>query len=271
MKKIILALILLAVFVCSSTSASAGNIVIKGSTTVLPIAQKVVEAYMKEKPEIKISLSGGGSSEGFKALIDGSTDIANASRFIKDKELSMCMEKGVFPVPFAVAYDSIIPVVHPENSLTDISLDQLKAIYKGEIINFKEIGGPDREIVVISRDTSSGTFEIWEEKVMKKEKVTPKAQVMASNGAIAQAVSKNKYAIGYIGIGYLNQNLKSLTVGGIQGSEETTLNGTYPISRALFMFTNGWPKGEVLEFINFTLHPEKGQKYVSESGYVRLY
>lgn len=271
MKKISLALILLAVFVCSPIAAFAGNIVIKGSTTVLPIAQKVVEAYMKEKPEVKISLSGGGSSEGFKALIDGSTDIANASRFIKDKEISMCTEKGVFPVPFAVAYDSIIPVVHLENSLTDITMDQLKAIYKGEITNFKEIGGPDREIVVISRDTSSGTFEIWEEKVMKKEKVTPKAQVMASNGAIAQAVSKNKYAIGYIGIGYLNQELKGLTVGGIQGSEETTLNGTYPISRALFMFTNGWPKGEVLEFINFTLHPEKGQKYVSESGYVRLY
>jgi phosphate transport system substrate-binding protein len=249
----------------------AENLVIKGSTTVLPIAQKVVEAYMKENPEVKISLSGGGSSNGIKALIDASTDVANASRFIKDQEVALAVEKGIYPVPFAIAYDSIIPVVHPSNTLTNITMDQLKAIYIGEITNFKDIGGPDLQIVVCSRDTSSGTYETWEGKVMKKERVTPRAQVMASNGAVAQAVSKNKYAIGYIGIGYLNPGVKALTVNSIEGSEKTTLDGTFPISRPLFMFTNGWPKGETLNFINFVLNPKKGQEHVAASGYVRLY
>ena len=249
----------------------AETIVIKGSTTVLPIAQKAVEAYMKKKPEVKISLSGGGSSNGIKAIIDGSTDIADASRFIKDKEVSMAVEKGVYPVPFAIAYDSIIPVVHPSNPVNNLTLDQLRAIYKSEVTNWKEVGGPDLKIVVNSRDTSSGTYETWEERVMNKERVTPAAQVMASNGAVAQAVSTNKYAIGYIGIGYVNESVKALTVNGIKGSEETTLDGTFPISRPLFMFTNGWPKGEVLNFVNFMLNPKQGQEMVAESGYVRLY
>src|SRR5210317_81685 len=135
---------------------------------------------MKAHPDVNISLSGGGSSNGIKAIIDGSTDIANASRFIKSKEVALANEKGVYPVPFAVAYDSIIPVVHPSNNLDAITLAQLKDIYMGKISNFKAIGGPDLKIVICSRDTSSGTYETWEGKVMKKERVTPRAQVMAS-------------------------------------------------------------------------------------------
>ena len=272
MKKSLVALIaVLTALVLVGTPALAGNIVIKGSTTVLPIAQKVVEAYMAAHPETKISLSGGGSSNGIKAIIDNSTDIANASRFIKDKEVKMAVDKGVYPVPFAIAYDSIIPVVHPSNNIDNLTVEQLREIYQGKIRNFKEVGGPDLQIVVVSRDTSSGTFETWEGKVMEKTKVTPRAQLLASNGAVAQAVAKNKYAIGYIGIGYLNDSVKPLTVNGIEGTEETTLSGVFPISRALYMFTNGWPTGEVLKFMNFVLNPKTGQNYVAESGYVRLY
>ncbi len=259
-----------AITLCATT-ATAGNLVIKGSTTVLPISQLAVEAYMKANPDVNISLSGGGSSNGIKAIIDGSTDIANASRFIKSKEVNLAHEKGVYPVPFAVAYDSIIPVVHPSNNLTNITLAQLKDIYMGKVKNFKEIGGPDLKIVICSRDTSSGTYETWEGKVMNKERVTPAAQVMASNGAIVQAVSNNKHAIGYIGIGYLNSNVKGMKVNGVEGTKESTLNGTFPISRPLFMFTNGWPTGDTLNFVNYMLHPEKGQKMVAEAGYVPLY
>ena len=151
----------------ASNMVWAGNLVIKGSTTVLPIAQKVVEAYMKQNPDVKITLEGGGSGNGIKALVDGTTDIANSSRFIKDKEVSQAVEKGRYPVPFAVAYDCIVPVVHPSNPLTNITLEQLKKIYKGEIKNWKELGGPDSPVVVISRDTSSGTYEVWEEKVLQ--------------------------------------------------------------------------------------------------------
>jgi phosphate transport system substrate-binding protein len=226
---------------------------------------------MKVNPEVKISISGGGSGNGIKALIDGSTDIADSSRFIKPKEVKLAVEKGRYPVPFAVAYDCIVPVVHPSNPLENLSMDQLKALYKGEIKNWRDIGGPNRKIVVISRDTSSGTYEVWHKKVMKKERVFPGALLQASNGAIVQAVSKNKNAIGYVGLGYLDNNVRALTVDGIMGSEETTLNGTYPICRPLYMFTAGWPKGDTLNFINFVLHPQKGQKYVGDAGYVPLY
>ena len=260
----------LSVFVFTTGFALAEKIVIKGSTTVLPIAQKCAEAYMVDKPDVKISISGGGSGNGIKAVIDGTTDIGDASRFIKGKEVKLAMEKGVYPVPFRIAYDCIIPVVHPSNNLENITLVQLRAIYKGEIKNWKKVGGPDRKIVVISRDTSSGTYEVWNKKVMKKEKVFPGALLLASNGAIVQAVSKNKNAVGYIGIGYLDSSVKPLTVNSIKGSAKTTLSGTFPISRPLFMFTTGWPKGETLNFINFVLSPN-GQRLVWSSGYVPLY
>ena len=127
----IISVITLLVF-CFSGMAIAGKIVIKGSTTVLPIAQKAAESYMKQNPDVKISISGGGSGNGIKAIIDGTTDIADSSRFIKGKEVKLALEKGMYPVPFRVAYDCIIPVVHPSNSMSDLTTDQLKAIYKGK-------------------------------------------------------------------------------------------------------------------------------------------
>jgi len=251
--------------------ALAGNLVITGSTTVLPIAQKVAEAYMSQNPDVKISISGGGSGEGIKALIDGTTDIADSSRFIKDTEVKQAVDKGRYPVPFAIAYDCIVPIVHPSNTVTNLTLEQLKGIYKGNIKNWKELGGPDKKIVIISRDTSSGTYEVWEDKVMNKEKVSPSALLQASNGAIVQAVSSNPNTIGYIGIGYEDKSIKALTVNKIKGSPENALNGTYPVHRALYMFTNGWPAGDALNFLNFVLSPQKGQKYVKEEGFVPLY
>jgi phosphate transport system substrate-binding protein len=249
----------------------AGDLVINGSTTVLPIAQKVAEAYMKENPDVRISISGGGSGNGIKALIDGMTDIADSSRFIKDEEVKQAVAKGAYPVPFAVAYDCIIPVVHPSNTVENLTIDQLKAIYQGQMENWTEVGGPDKKIAVISRDTSSGTYEVWESIAMRGERVYPGALLQASSGAIVQAVSKNKNAIGYIGIGYVNDSVKPLTVNGVKGTAQTTLDGTFPISRPLFMFTRGWPTGDTLNFIRYVLHPTKGQKLVGEVGFVPMY
>ena len=268
-KSLVLAAAFLAVLI--PAWASAGSIQMDGSTTVLPIAQKVVEAYMKEHPGVNISVSGGGSGNGIKSLIDGTTNIANSSRFLKDEEVKLALEKGVYPVPFAVAYDCIVPVVHPDNPVTDLTMAQLKAIYMGEIKNWKEVGGSDKEIVVVSRDTSSGTYEVWEEKVMKKERVYAGALLQASSGAVAQTVSKNKLAVGYLGIGYVDKSVKALTVSGVPGNEETALSGKFPVSRALFMFTKGWPTGDTLNFINYVLNPQKGQKFIREAGFVPLY
>jgi phosphate transport system substrate-binding protein len=236
---------------------------------VLPIAQKVAEAFMKEHPDVAISISGGGSGNGMKALIDKTTDIANSSRAIQPKEIDQAKGKGINPVEFIVAFDCIVPVVHTDNPLKDITLDQLKGIYKGEIKSWKEIGGPDKPIVIISRDTSSGTYEVWEEKVMKKERVFPGALLQASNGAIVQAVSKNPNAIGYIGVGYADKSVKLLSVNGIVGSKETTLNKSFPISRPLYMYTPAPPGGDVKNFMDFVLS-DKGQNLVEEEGFIPL-
>jgi len=250
-------------------AAFAENIVIKGSTTVLPIAQVTLEAYMKANPGAKISLSGGGSGEGIKALIDGSTDIANSSREIKSAEVELAKSKGVEPKEIAVAIDAIVPIVNPKNRVKDLTIDQLSQIYQGKITNWKEVGGDDLQIVVISRDSSSGTFEAWAEMVLNKAKVTPKAQLQASNGAIVQAISKNRYAIGYIGIGYINKTVKPLTVNGVAASAKTALSKEFPVSRFLYMYTNGEPKGETAKFIRFVLSPA-GQKLVAKEGFVPL-
>jgi len=243
------------------------SIIIKGSTTVLPIAQKVLEAYTKEHPDVNISLSGGGSGDGIKALIDGMTDIANSSREIKLAEVAKAKEKGVDPVAHIVAYDAIVPIVHPKNKVQGLSLDQLSQIYQGKITNWKEVGGDDLTIVVVSRDSSSGTFESWGHLVLKEARVTPKAQMQASNGAVVQTVAKNKYAIGYIGLGYVNKSVKPLKVNNIDATVETTRTGQYPISRPLYMYTNGEPKGEVENFIKFIYSP-KGQSIIAEVGFV---
>ncbi|MBD3182213.1 phosphate ABC transporter substrate-binding protein PstS family protein [Candidatus Poribacteria bacterium] len=265
-------LISLMILSMTMTSSVFGDeeLIINGSTTVLPIAQKVAEVYMKMYPEVSISVSGTGSGDGIKALIDGTTDIANASRFIKGSEINKAIENGVFPVAHRVALDSIVPVIHPSNTVNDLTMGQLKDIYTGKITNWKEVGGPDKEIVVISRDTSSGTYEVWHSLVLEKERVTNKASLLASNGAVATAIANNEHAVGYIGLGYLNKEVKMIDVNGVTPDAETTRNGKYPIARDLFMFTEGWPRGEIMNFINFLVSP-KGQKVVGEVKYVPIY
>ena len=253
----------------AGVSLAAESIVIKGSTTVLPVAQGTLEAYMKANPGLQISLSGGGSGEGIKALIDKTTNIATSSREIKAKEIELAKVKGINPVAHVVAYDAIIPVVHPKNKVTNLSIDQLSQIYQGKITNWKEVGGDDLKIVVISRDSSSGTFESWDHFVMKKAKVTPRAQMLASNGALVTAVAKNKYAIAYVGIGYINKSLKPLQVNGIKATIGAAMSKEYPLSRELYMYTNGEPQGQVAKYIAFVKSAE-GQKIVVKEGFVPL-
>ena len=136
-----------------------------------------------------------------------------------------------------MAIDALTPIVHPSNPVANLTIEQLSLIYQGKIRNWKEVGGTDLQIVVISRDTSSGTYESWQEKILHKEKVTPRAQLQASSGAVVQAVSKNRFAIGYVGIGYVNKSVKALTVNGIVANDKNALNGTYPIATAALLCT----------------------------------
>ncbi len=272
MKRIAIALSLFfaGLFAASPATAAQEEIIISGSTTVLPVMQKAGEAFMAANPAISLAISGGGSGNGITALNEGLCDVAMASRDIKSSEVAQGKAKGVDPVRTAIAVDALIPVVHPENPVKELSADQLRDIYAGKIANWKELGGNDEAIVVISRDTSSGTYETWAEIIMQKEKVAPSALLQASNGAVAQAVAKNRKANGYIGFGYLHDSLKKLDDNGVEATPETALAKKWPIARELYIFTDGQPSGAAKKLIDFLVDPHKGQKAVAEVGYIPL-
>lgn len=269
MKKYLILILSLAIMVSMTGFSEAEDLRIDGSTTVLPIAQKAAEVFMKKHPSIKVFVSGSGSGTGIKALMDGTTDIATSSREAKDKEVASAKKKNIILTGHRVALDGIVPVVHPSMKLENITMEQLRDIYNGKIKSWKELGGPNRPISVVSRDTSSGTYEVWEEKVLQKDKVRADALLVASNGQAVQTVAQNKYAIGYIGIGYIDKSIKVLTVKGIKPTPDTVRNGSWPISRPLYMYTNGNPKGTIAKFIDFLLSKE-GQKIVNEVKYVSM-
>lgn len=260
----------LAVLCWSASAFAAQQVIINGSTTVLPVVQKAGEAFMASHPGTELSISGGGSGNGIKALIEKQCDVAMSSRDIKDKEKDAAAKNGITPLRTAIAIDAIVPVVHPANKVGALTLAQLRDIYTGKVTNWKDLGGEDAQIVAISRDTSSGTFESWEELVMNKERVSPRALMQASNGAVVQTVSKNKNAIGYVGLGYVDKSTRPVTVDGVSPSAETAISKQWPIARELYIFTNGAPQGAVKEFVEYLVAPDKGQKDVLAVGYVPL-
>jgi len=267
-RKAVIAL-MLAVMLAPAAMALAGqDITISGSTTVLPLAQGTAEEYMKRYPDVRISVAGTGSGDGIRALIDGTADIGNSSRDLKDKEKKLARQKGVEVVKHVVALDCIVPIVHPSNPISGLTTEQLSAIYSGKVRDWSQVGGENRQVVAISRDFSSGTFEVWNHKVLGEGvRVRPDAQLQASNGAVAQAVAGNKYAIGYVGLGYLNSQVKALSVNGVKPSLETALSGAYPIARGLNMFTISPTKVVVQGFLEFVLGPV-GQEIAAREGFV---
>lgn len=244
-------------------------VVIKGSTTILPIAQSCAEVFMEENQEISISVQGGGSGVGIASLIDKTCNIATASRPIKEKERATAQEKGVNPVETVVARDAIALVVHPSNILTGLTLADIKAIYTGKVSNWSEVGGADQEIIVVSRDSASGTFETFNELALEGEKVRADALLQASNAAVVTTVANTPGAIGYVGLGYVSKEVKALSVNEVMPSKETVNAGNYPLARSLFMYTDGKPEGAVKKFVDFVLSAE-GQKLVEENGYISL-
>jgi phosphate transport system substrate-binding protein len=271
MKKIVLmvTVVLLGLFTFSQT------LVIKGSNTVYPVAQAWAEQFQKEHPDVSITLEGAGSSTGIKALFNNQTDIANASRWLKDSELKLMNEEGRYFVPFIIGYDGIAIIVNPSLPLDSITTDQLKKLYTGEITNWSQIDPelPSTRIVLYSRDTASGTYEYFVESVLEGERLVPYTQMLPSNRAEVEQVSQNENAIGYVGMAYVTDEVKALKVNSVEPSLKNVNSGEYPISRPLFMFleaTNGLPKGLAWEFLQFGLSP-KGQSLVLDVGYVNAY
>lgn len=265
-----LAIAAVAAAMISGNAAEKGKVVIKGSTTLLPITMKALESFKTIKPEISISVEGSGSGNGIKAILDGTTDICNASREMKPKEFEQGKASGRKIKEIVVSYDMIVPIVHPSNKVKNLTVDQLKGIFDGSITNWKQVGGDDMNIVVVSRDSSSGTFEYWHESVMKKTDVRKDALMQASSGAIMNTVSNNKKAIGYDGFGYVDKTVKGLDVNGIKANLKNGKSGKYPISRKLYMYVdeNNYSP-EAKAFVNYLLSKE-GQKKVSEAGFIPL-
>ena len=269
MKKL-LVLSLVGLTVLTTAFAARMKVTIEGSTTVLPIAQASAESFMNYNKGVDISVRGGGSGVGIASLLEGTCDIADASRAIKSKEIKRAKEKGINPVAHVVAMDGIAVIIHPKNKkINALTREQIQDIYTGKISNWSEVGGKKKKIVVVSRDSASGTFEAFNKLALKKEKVRPDALLNASNRAVITTVSKTKGAIGYVGLGYVNSSVKPVTVNGIECTKSTVLSGAYPLSRPLYMYTNGEPKGVTKKFIDFVLGSQ-GQKLAEEAGFVSL-
>ena len=253
-----------------SISASAQRI--KGSDTVLPVAQQTAERFMNQYPDTRVTVTGGGTGVGISALLDNTTDIAMASRPIKFSEKMKIKSAGEDVAEIVVAYDALAVVAHPSNPVKQLTRQQLEDIFRGKITNWKQVGGDDRKIVVYSRETSSGTYEFFKESVLKNKNYMASSLSMPATGAIIQSVSQTKGAIGYVGLAYVSPRVKTLSVS-YDGKHyaaptvENATNKTYPIVRLLYYYYNVKKKAEIDPLIQYILSPD-GQDIIKKSGYI---
>ncbi len=253
----------------------------KGSDTLVNLALAWAERYQMEHPDVRISVSGGGSGTGIAALINGTVDIANASRHIKAEELEAARANGIEPMEFIVARDAIALIVHPDNPVSALTLQQVSDIYSGKINNWAEVGGEDHPIVRLSRETNSGTHVYFLETVLRLGKKNDRTLfamdtlLLPSSEGIVYEIRQNPNAIGYDGLGYVPPDLKTLAIARAEGepyilpSIETVNSGAYPIARELYMYTPGQPPPAVQDYLNWILSPE-AQAIVAELGFVPI-
>lgn len=250
----------------SDSSADNSTVSVSGSTTVQPLAEKLAEAYMTENSGVRIDVQGGGSSVGVKAAGEGTSDIGMASREVKESELTEFPNLKIF----VIARDGIAIVAHPDVSVSDLTVEQVRDIFSGTITNWKDLGGADQRIIVVSREEGSGTRGAFEEMVMGKDAlISASAILQPSNGSIRTTVSTTPYSVGYLSFGYLDSTVKTISIGGVTPTEPNAADGSYPIVRPLIMLTNGEPTSAVKGFLDFILS-EAGQKLVVEDGYIAV-
>lgn len=252
----------------------------KGSDTLVNLALAWAEAYMSSYPEVRISVTGGGSGTGIAAMINGTVDIANASRAMKSEEIEAAEGNGITPIEFVVARDAIAVVVHPSNPVDNLTLAQISDIYTGKITNWQELGGEDRPIVLLSRESNSGTYVFFLENVIQLGTgnndllFSPDTLLMPSSEGISSEVRLNPNAIGYDGLGYVTPDQKMLAIASdangpfVLPSVESVNNSAYPISRPLYMYTAGEPTGQIEAYMNWIMN--EGQQFVIKLGFVPL-
>ena len=256
---------------CCSPLVAQSEIRIDGSTTVGPIVDAFVGAFNDKIPDLKFSVKKTGSGDGATALIEGRCEIAAMSRFMKTDEYKKAVDAGKMPIPFTICMDGVCLIVHPSNPVKQLTKDQVKKIYTGEMKNWKEVGGSDAPIVAISRDTSSGTYEVFHELAMDKAKLGEKVEFANSNPQIFTRVSTTQGAIGYVGLGFVKDGVQAVRYEGVTPTKESIASGKYKISRPLFLFTNGYPQlgSPLLDFCNFFLS-EAGQEIIEAKGFIPL-
>ena len=258
-----------------TTENVSSSIVVKGSDTVLPLAQKESEEQGKTNKDISATIVGGGTGVGITALLEGTTDIAMASRDLKTEEKLKFSEAKKEVEVVTIAFDALAVILNPANKVEKLTREQLEKIYTGEIKNWKEVGGEDAKIIVYSRESSSGTYEFFKEEVMDKKNYAADVLSMPATGAIVQAVSQTKGAIGYVGLAYLNKEVKTVSVSYDQGktfvapSVAAAKDKSYPISRPLYYIFDKVNAAKVKPVVDFVLS-EQGQKIVLEVGYIPL-
>ena len=260
---------LLAASFAAPSARAAEKIVMDGSTTVGPVAKAFAEYYMSMNPGVNITISESGSGNGAKSLMNGACDIANMSRFVKDKEFTAMVDKGIKPVVHVVALDGIAMIVHPANPVGKLTVDQVRRIYQGKISNWRQLGGPNVDITMVSRDTNSGTYETFHKLVMKKERIAEGTEYVGSNGAARSRVQSTRAAIAYVGLGFVDHSVKPLELDGVLPTPRTIATGDYPVARPLYMVTNGYPKmgTHLYKFITLYL-TQKGQEIVEGIGFI---
>ena len=269
-KKIFLSLVVLLTLVLNANAQR-----IKGSDTVLPLSQSEAENYKKVNSSSSVSVTGGGSGVGISALVAGTTDIAQASRRIKFDEKQKLQESGKTAKEVIIAYDALAVIVNPANKVVNLTREQLEGIFTGKIKNWKEIGGDDLKIVPYSRETSSGTYEFFKESVLKNKNYMNGIMSMPATGSIVQSVSQTKGAIGYVGLAYLNKNVKAVHISydaGKMFTEPSVVNAknkSYPVVRPLYFYYEVKSEAKVKPFINYVLSKE-GQAIVSKVGFITV-
>ncbi len=243
-----------------------GRISVAGSTTVQPLAEKLAKGFQAQHPNVQIDVQGGGSSVGVKSAGEGAANIGTASREIKPEELQKYPDLKVF----IIARDGIAIVAHPQVTVSNLTTAQVRDIFSGKVANWKDVGGADKPIVVVSREEGSGTRGAFEEMVMGKDAlITDKAILQASNGAVRTTVATTPNAIGYLSFGYLDQSVKTLSIEGVEATEANAASGQYPVVRPLIMLTKGEPTGVVKAWLDYILSAE-GQAVVAKEGYIKV-
>lgn len=249
---------------CSNGERDKDEIVVTGSTTILPIAEIAGEMFVEDNPGFKVLVSGLGSSAGIETVAHGSSDIGTSSRDLKESE----MDLGLYDTPIAI--DAIAVIVNPSNPIDALTTEQVRAIFEGSIKNWSELGGPDRPIGLVNRDEASGTREAFHKIVMDEHLFDRSAAVLPGTGQVRSVVAEAPGAIGYISLGFVNDEIKALTIDGVAATPETSADGTYPLQRILHFFTPDVPEGLAARYIEYVLSADIQETVVRDAGFLPI-